>query len=537
MKLRPYQQQATTAVFNHLTKNKWQNTVVAAPTGSGKSHMIADVVHESKKRWQVQTLILSHQKEILKQNFEKLEHLIKSPIGLYSAGLSSRTIKDVTVAGIQSVWRHPSLFKDVKLIITDEAHLISTEEDTMYRKFFDGLNQHVIVGYTATPFRTGTGLIYGKDKFFVNCAYDLTSKENYQKLVDEGYLARLVTKETHVKMDVEGVRITGGDFNEKDLAKKNDRAELTNAIIDEIIQRGSDRNKWLLFAIDINHAEHIAERLISKGISAFVVHSKSEFNNDNVIKMFRDSKFRALVNVGMLTTGFDDPAIDLIGGLRPSQSPIFHVQTNGRGARPFYAKGMPLDTIQERLAAIDASVKKNCLVLDFGGNTARLGPINDVILKIKGKGAKTGDPVTKTCPQCSSILAPAVRKCPDCGFKFEFQVKLTQTASRLAIVAEKKESKLLDVNAVMYSVYKKVGSPSMVKVTYNCGLANIHEFVCIEHHGWAGDKARHWVKMRGGKPCATVDDLMDQKELLKVPKSIFVDRQGKYPVIKDYLGL
>jgi len=512
IELRQYQKDAVAETLNQMKHKKGKNPVLALPTGAGKSYIIAEIIKQCQDKWGVDALVISHVKEIVSQDYESLKKFDMN-VSIYSAGLKSKKISNVTVAGIQSVYRKPELFKRFQLVIVDEAHLISPKDTTMYQKFFEAIGDCIIVGLTATPYRLGTGYIYEGDKrIFDYLSYDLTSKENFNKLVEDEYLCQLVTKGTKIKLDTEGVRTTAGDFNDKDLSAKNDKEEITNAALKEIVNAAGDRNKWLIFAIDIEHAEHIAEGLMRLGVKTNIVHSKMEMDRDKVIKDFKDGKYKCIVNVNVLTTGFDDPSIDLIGILRPTKSPVLHVQTIGRGLRTHPGKS-------------------DCLVLDFAGNTARLGPINDIVITIKKKGQKMDKPVMKECPECFELVWPAVRICPDCGFKFEFDSALESKYSELEVVA--KGAKWFEVDDVFYEVHSKRNSPDTMKVIYNCGIRNFREWICIEHKGYAKARADNWIKWRGGKVVDTANEAVRNSGLLNKPKKILIDSRGKYPLIKD----
>ncbi|RLD70914.1 MAG: hypothetical protein DRI98_06645, partial [Bacteroidetes bacterium] len=450
-------------------------------------------------------------------NHASLEKYLDMEVGVNSSMMGRRECKQVTVAGIQSVFRTPEMFKDHNLVIVDEAHLINTEEGTMYQKFFSGIGKHVCVGFTATPFRLGSGYIYGEeDSMFDDLVVDWTSKSKYNRLVDDGFLSKLTTKRTKLEMDTKGIKLIGGDFNEKELAERFDVQTVTNKAIKEVLAAGKSRKKWMIFAIDIEHAEHIAEMLIRNGIPAAVVHSKMHergFDRNKVIEDFKNGKYRCVVNVNILTTGFDDPGIDLIAMLRPTNSPVLHVQTFGRGSR-----------ISED--------KSDCLILDFAGNTNRLGPINDVVIRKKRKSKGDGEAITKTCPDCDSILPPAVKFCPDCGHKFKFEHKLTASASSADVVSDGR-CHWLYVDYVAYETNRKLAAPSSVKVVYYCGDIDVSEWVCVEHTGFAKHKANHWIKYRGGKPCNKVEDFLLQSDILKTPSKILVQKKGRYMTIKN----
>ena len=462
--------------------------------------------------------MISHVKEILEQNHESLTEYLDTDVGLYSAMLNKREIKDVTVAGIQSIFRNPEAFSQFNLVIVDEAHLVSAEENTMYQKFLAGIGKYICVGFTATPHRLGSGYIYGEsdNSMFDDIVLDYSTGSKFNTLIEQGYLCKLTTKRTKMEMDTSNIKLVAGDFNEKQLSAEFDREIVTNAAIKEVIAAGVNREKWLIFAIDIDHAEHIAEVLIRNGVPTAPVHSKmkeSGFCRHKTIEGYKNGKYKCIVNVNILTTGFDDPGIDMVVCLRPTHSPVLHIQSVGRGSRTNPGKD-------------------DCLVLDFAGNTARIGPINDPIIKIKGKGKEGGDPITKTCPECDSILAPAVRICPDCGFKFPISHGISPIAS-MDLIIDPGKPHWIDVGEVKYSKHTNFGHPSIFKATYLIGGTDISEWVCIEHKGFAKHKANHWVKYRGGEECNTVDELLKQSDKLRVPKKILVSKKGKHFVVRD----
>ena len=477
--------------------------------------MIADACRVIKEHNRdAKIIILSHVMEILEQNHKAVEAHLKRLVGIYSSGIGLKRKSDIMVAGIQSVWRIADEFRDYTHVIIDEAHSISKDAGTMYDAFFSTCKAQRI-GYTATPFRLKDGYIYGTNKQFTELAYDLTSKEGFLNLVNQGYLCKLTSKGTEMKLDTSGIKVVAGDFSEKEMSNKFDKISITNRAIEEIIAKGHDRKKWLIFAIDINHAEHITEALLRKGYMSNVVHSKMGDSRRRVIADYKAGKYRALVNVNVLTTGFDDPSIDLIALLRPTQSPVIHIQTIGRGLRI-------------------ADGKHDCLILDFAGNISRLGPINDVAIKEKGKGAAKTDPVMKECPACLTLCYPSVRICPDCGHEFEFKVNITDEASDARVVAKgEKEESFYNVNQTFYTKVTRIGSPSMVKVTYLCGAKQFNEWLCVEHTGYAKTKADHWIKFRGGNRCNTADEALEICKTLKQPKRIRVVKKGKYPVVEE----
>lgn len=514
--LRPYQAPISERVFTYMRNNPGKHPLVALPTGSGKTVVLADIVLKAIQRWPyTKILVLSHVKEILEQNHKSLKFHTRRDIGIYSVGMDKRETKQITVAGIQSVFRKPELFADYKLIIIDECHLIPPGDNTMYRKFFAGLKHPRYFGLTATPYRLGQGLIYGNEEsIFDDLIVDYTTKDKFNSLIRDGYLCNLKSQGTEIELDTKNIPTLSGDFDNKAMSKKFDIKTITNQAVQEIIKLGANYKKWLIFAIDIEHAEHIAEELAENDIPTMVIHSKMEFDRDTVINHVRLGTFRAVVNVNVLTTGFDDSEIDLIALLRPTKSPVIHVQTIGRGLRI-------------------APQKDHCLILDFAGNTERLGPINDITIKKKGKGKKGGEPITKRCPSCNTIHAGAVRTCEWCGHKFEFKILLKGTASQVDVIANKVPT-WMKVNEVKYSLHKKAGSPNMVRVSYTCGLRVFSEYICVEHKGYAGHRAHHWLAYRGMNDIQNAEWVVTHSQMLNKPNRIRVDTSSKYPHIMDY---
>ncbi len=512
-KLRHYQAGSTPALASYLIANKKRNPIVALPTGAGKSLCIADFIKYAigKKR---SVLILSHVQEILEQNAQTIRDYLDIEPSIYSASLGKREIGQVTVAGIQSVNRQSDLFTDFDYIIIDECHRVSYVETSMYRKFLAQTDAPVI-GFTATPFRLGTGKIHGRtgDHIFHDIVHDWTHKEKFVQLINEGYLSPLVTEGTGYKMDTTDIKHTAEDFNIGALAERFDRDGVTDIILEEIKLKAAERKQWLLFAIDISHADHIAEKLNRDGIPTIVVHSKMGeygFDRQVIIEAIKKNVFRCIVNVDTLTTGFDHPAIDFIGVLRPTESPVLHVQIAGRGSRV-------------------CDGKEDCLILDFAGNFERLGPINDVYIKVKGKGKGGGDPIMKSCPSCNLMLYAAARRCSRCGYEFPREHGLTLSSSAPTVIEEGKPV-WLTVDGAHYDMKSEPGRPNIFIANYQCGSKVIKEMVCLEHRGYAREKAIHWFKMRGipnaGK--MRVPDILDLADTLKVPVKIRVEKKGRY---------
>lgn len=535
---RPYQVDAVASIYAYF-QEKTGNPVLALPTGTGKSVILAMFLESIYTAYPTQrVMVLTHVKELIEQNYEKLVTLWpNAPAGIYSAGLGKKEhLHKITFGGIASAAKKPAIFGWIDLVIIDEAHLVSHSEETMYRKTLDfwlSINPNLkVIGLTATPWRLAHGPIT-EDGIFTDLCYDITAMEEFNKLIKEGYLLSLVPKQTKQMLDTDGVHMRGGEFISQELQEAVDKQEVTYAAIKEAMELGHDRHHWLVFATGIQHAENISQMLDSFGIPAVVVHSKmTGTQRDEAIAGFKSGKYRAAVNVGVLTTGFDFPGIDLIIMLRPTASTVLWVQMLGRGTRPLYMDGYDLQTVEGRLASIAASQKQNCLVLDFAGNTSRLGPINDpVIPRKKGKGA--GVAPVKLCGSCATYNHASVTHCVHCGAEFLFQVKIKAHASTQELIKDDSPVvEIVRVDHITYSIHNKAGKPPAMKVSYFCGLSVFNDYVCFEHEGFAQRKAKQWWKERCeyNFPPSTADALTVTGHL-KEASHLRVWINKKYPEI------
>ncbi len=541
---RDYQRAASNSLFDFFATNKEGNPLVAMPTGTGKSVVIGDFLDMVFSRYNNQRImVLTHVKELIEQNYKKLLDMWPSaPCGIYSAGLKRRdTLLPIIFAGIGSVAKRAIEFGRIDLIIIDEAHLVSPAETTMYQKFIAELskiNPHLrVIGLTATPWRLGHGKLT-ENHLFTDICFDMTGVDAFNWLLAEGYLSRLVPKKTGMMLDVEGVHMRGGEFIQKELQHAVDKQEVTYNALKEALEYGHDRKKWLIFTAGIEHAIHTSEILNAMGISCGVVHGGNKnypmtnTERDATIKAFKAGEIQAITNNNVLTTGFDDPEIDMIIMLRPTASPVLWVQMLGRGTRPLYFPGFNLSIKEGRFAAMEEGGKDNCLVLDFAGNTKRLGPINDPVIPMK-KGKSKGDAPVKECPKCDTYIHASLRFCPECGNEFIFKTKLKITAGTDELIkGDLPVIKDFKVDHITYTVHHKAGKPPSMKVTYWSGKKKFMDYVCFEHGGFAERQARKWWQERTGLDFpASTDNGLAQVAKINSPTSLRVWTNKKRPEI------
>lgn len=514
--------------------------------GSGKSLIAAEFirrVHEQSPRARI--VLVTHVKELLEQNAkELLEQYPRADVGFYCAGLGEKKLyNDITFASIQSVYDKADSFNRAPdIVIVDEAHLIPSTEDTQYRRFFSDLqklNPNVaIVGMTGTPFRADSGrLDEGDNALFGGIAYQIDMKW----MIEEGYWSRPVIPSVSTKLNVEGVRIVKGDYAQGALEKAVDVADTTKACVREMVEIASERRKWLIFAAGINHAGHIRDELIAQGVIADMVTGKTpKAERDEIIKAFARGDLRALVNVAVLTTGFNVPDIDMLAFCRPTRSPVLYIQCIGRGTRPVYAQGYDLSTRDGRLAAIESGPKKDCMIMDFGKVIETLGPIDALDIRKASSSKKDkdqpNDAVTKICPACAAQVYAAVRQCA-CGYVFPINEIETTSEKRANILSE---PEVYDVYGVTHHVHTKRDNPEApqtMRVSYYTSGGYVSEYVCFDHPmGYARQKASQWAAKRilGYDP-ASVAEAVDAP--WPKPLTITVKQDGKYKrIIKHDFG-
>ncbi len=522
---RSYQTEAVGAIYNYFATKKG-NPLVAMPTGTGKSIVIARFLESIFRSYPNQrVLVLTHVKELIEQNYDKLKTVWpNAPAGINSAGLGRNDfLHPIIFAGIASVAKKAMYFGHVDLVLIDEAHLLSPNENTMYQKFLSELLKTnpamKVIGFTATKWRLGHGdITEGEGAIFTDTCFDITTMHAFNRLIAEGYLAPLIPKHTRALLDVDGVHMRGGEYIQSELQNAVDRDEITAAALREALEMGHDRRHWLIFCAGVEHAINVAQMLTSMGFPCATVHSKmTDAERDKNIADFKAGRVRAITNNNVLTTGFDMPGIDLILMLRPTASPVLWVQMLGRGTRPFSCAEW---------------TKENCLVLDFAGNTRRLGPINDPVVP-RRKGQKGGEAPVKLCGSCATYNHASVRFCVCCGQEFIVQTKLKAAASTEQLIkGDTPIVEVFKVDHITYAVHRKHDVPDMIRVSYYCGLRMFNEFVCIEHEGFAGRKARHWWRDRTETPMpATTAEALEIADTLKPATHLRMWVNKKYPEI------
>jgi DNA repair protein RadD len=314
----------------------------------------------------------------------------------------------------------------------------------------------------------------------------------------------------------------------------------------EAVYLASQRRKWIAFTPSVVNAECLADNLNSLGITAAVVCGETpKQERQDLIQDFRSGQIHCLVTVLALSVGFDVPDVDCIIWCRPTKSPVLYVQGMGRGTRI-------------------ADGKENCLVLDFTDTVERLGPVDIIKGRVKRAGGNTEGPYS-ICPECGERNAAKALICTACGatIREEEAKPVDAKVSLAALLSAQAEAVLVwhDVTRVKYAIHRKEGKPDSMRVDYYSGILQCaSEWVCIEHTGYARQKAVSWLNQREANQRAhkwsidyqsdlvlyAVDTLnswsMDVEGVLdfiahhglKEPTRIATRKNGKYTEVKDY---
>jgi DNA repair protein RadD len=525
VKLRDYQQAAVDAVLAYWGRGGL-HPLIEVPTGGGKSAILGELARVVVQDCGGRVVIATHRAELIEQDAAACRRVWPAaPLAIWSASLGKRGTAPITVCGVQTVARKARDLGVVDVLIVDEAHLIPAEGDGQYQTLVRGLRETNpalrIVGLTATPYRLSQGyLTQGHGALFTSIAYRVDVKS----LIGQGHLASLVTGAVGAQIDVDSIAVRAGEFAARDLELAADVADVTERVADDVVAAlDAGRTSALLFGCSVAHAHHLAEAVQARGREAMVITGETDqMVRQGIIGRFRRRELACLVSCDVLTTGFDAPVVDVLAIVRATLSPSLYVQMVGRGMRI-------------------ADGKSNCLLLDFGGNIARHGPLDDVKIKPKsGKGG--GEAPTKTCANCAAEQPASARTCSECDAEFpppekkaNAEASLLPVLSTGAIDGKRATSTVHAVGEVMFFVHRKRkgDGPPTVRVDYYAPAGDdaravptkiASEWICVEHEGFAGDKAvAWWARHVGTRTPSTVAEAVERLNSGEMPRVVEVE--------------
>ncbi|MEO6459335.1 MAG: DEAD/DEAH box helicase, partial [Bdellovibrionota bacterium] len=567
--LRPYQADAVQATLAHFREDR-SPAVIVLPTGAGKSLVIAELARIAKGR----VLVLAHVRELVEQNHAKYISL-GLEAGIYSAGLNRKESDQKTIFGsIQSIARAPEeFFENFSLLVIDECHRVSMEGETQYFQVISKLQkinpELCVLGLTATPYRLGYGWIYElnrqrkmrktpEGRFFKKCIFDLSTRF----MIRNKYLTPPVKIDSPVaSYDFSSLKLHGAHYVAAQVEKLlNDQKRITPMIIHNIVEMATNRKGVMIFTTSVKHAEEILRSLPPR-ISAMVVGETDDQERDDIIQAFKAQKLKFLVNVSVLTTGFDAPHVDVIAVLRPTESASLYQQIIGRGLR--LSPG-----------------KTDCLILDYTGQDH----------EIYSPEIEDGKPVSESviveigCPSCGLInnfwgIVNAEgeieehfgRKCKgafenphtheiiDCGFRFRFKLcdkcgaendisahachacehLLIDNDKRLKEAMSLKDAHVMRVDSMAFHKTKDKKGDDRLEIHYYDADANVlKEYFYLNTNESRRAFYFNFTRLHSRLPerelqVGSTDDAVQHREKFRMPAYVIARKQKYYWSIRE----
>nr|WP_315026031.1 DEAD/DEAH box helicase [uncultured Chryseobacterium sp.] len=350
--LRPYQKEAVDAGVSFFKSDTKKNSILILPTGAGKSVVIANILAPLKGK----TIILQPSKEILEQNFAKY---ISSGYraSIYSASAGQKKVDTITFCTIGSIINKKHLFQGLEHIVIDECHSVNAREG-MYKEFIEAFPNAKLLGLTATPYRLYNTMEGAQLKFLTRTRPKIFDEVLYyvqnSELFDNGYLAKLEYFVFNVvDRSMLQLNSTGSDFTEQSLRRYYKTIDMPSKIVEYSIRLLAKRRNLLIFCSLIEEAEIVSKRIPG---SVVLTGSTRKEDREKILTQFKSGKIRCVVNVGVLTTGFDYPELECVLIARSTMSLALYYQIVGRAMRI-------------------SPKKENAWIVDLGGNINFFGKI------------------------------------------------------------------------------------------------------------------------------------------------------------------
>ncbi|MDR1164391.1 MAG: DEAD/DEAH box helicase [Deltaproteobacteria bacterium] len=545
MDLRIYQKTALEVIFRDLL-NETEVLLVAA-TGAGKTVIFDELIRRFMTRYpKMNILFMAHRQELVYQAYYKLISLWPEGvenIGLACAGTGLVDLtRPVTMGSVQTLARR-ELKANFRLLVVDECHHVpSLEKGGQYHKVIGRLRAQNpdlrVLGVTATPYRLGHGYVYGNEcregrsNFFPRLNFLIGLND----LIRDGFLVPIRAKEgLSMEKALAKVSVKQGEYDIDELSRLYQEESHIEAAVNALAVHGEGRKKALVFAVSVAHAQKLAGAFNARGYRASAVYSLlSSEERLRILRDFENDSLNILINVGILTEGWDSPRVSLILMCRPTKAPALFVQMLGRGTRV-------------------CSGKKDLLVLDLADNFKTHGdPASPVVTFRKKRGAES--PAYRDCPACRSLGAREDAVCRHCGRRFG---DAEEALERGVAPLERPLSSPLDFPGALslpevmeppappppaekhkvesYRIYRTLTSSgkAMAVLALYCQKAG-----CVRHwmdiEGASSVKSRFyarelWRKLSGGLiPPVTIDEAIARAAELKIPGEVTVIIDGDF---------
>jgi superfamily II DNA or RNA helicase len=403
MMLRPRQSLLVQRTLAALAQHG--NTLAVAPTGAGKTLMLSAVVGQLLTEPGAKACVLAHRTELTGQNRAKFSRV--------NPGLSTSVFDaqekswaaHTTFAMVQTLSRltHLAQMPTLDLLVIDEAHHASSPS---YRLVIDQVlaqnPKAAIFGLTATPNR-GDG--QGLREVFSNVADQISLGE----MISSGHLVapRTFVIDVGAQEELGNVRRTALDFDMEQVATILNKSLITEAAIGHWMQKARER-KTIVFCATVAHAQSVCDAFVAAGVPSVLVHGKlAPLERQTRLQAFETGSAQVVVNVAVLTEGYDYTPTSCVVLLRPSSYKSTFIQMVGRGLRTVDPQEYP------------GVIKTDCVVLDFGTASLMHGAL-ELEVNLDGH-VQDGDAPTKACPACDATVPLSCTECPLCGHIWEPQ--------------------------------------------------------------------------------------------------------------------
>jgi superfamily II DNA or RNA helicase len=349
VELRPYQQEALASMLE-AESNGINKQLIVLPTGAGKTVLFAQLPIIRKES--LPMLVLAHRSELLIQAKDKIETINKDlSVGIEQADNKAGYV-DVVIASVPTLGRESSSRIEkypknyFKTIVVDEAHHAAAPS---YRRILDYFTPELLLGVTATPQRSDSVRL-------IDVFQEIVYYKSIQDLIKEGWLSPLVGYRVKTSTDISDVEIQNGEYKQDQLIEAIDNPGRNNSIVTAYNDLANAK-KTVVFAAGVDHAGHLEEAFRKNGSSVrVIIGTTPEEERRQILSDFKSGAVTVLVNVGVLTEGFDEPSIEAIILAKPTRSSLLYTQIVGRGTRLFEGK-------------------EHCMIIDIADTTRGKKPI------------------------------------------------------------------------------------------------------------------------------------------------------------------
>jgi superfamily II DNA or RNA helicase len=462
MTLRPYQETFINNIAASLRSNR--KVVAQLATGGGKTVCFSAICDRFTARNTSDILILVHREELLAQATKA----IRIPTQSVTAGMKSIPHARVYVAMVETAYKRLDKFQNIGLVIVDECHIGN------FTKVIEHFTESYIIGFTATP------LAARKTNPLRNYFDDIVCGIDIPDLIEQGYLCQEMTFSASKIVDRAKLKMRAGEFDAQQMAAAFKNPKYIETTVNAY-KAHSLGQKTIIFNCNVEHSMAVNSAFVAAGFNSRHLDADSP-DRAEVLQWFANTPDAILNNIGIATTGFDQPDIETVIVNKATASMPLWLQMCGRGARPH-------------------DVKLAFTIIDLGGNCITHGlwssPRNwsDIFHNPKKPGE--GVAPVKECPDCGALMHTAVRLC-DCGHVFPVIKPKDEAIEKFIQVSKAIDVKKLIESNAHYKDYRSLYV--IVEQVFNKAVRIFHN-PAPQHHAQIEKEihelARLWCREKG----------------------------------------